>query len=577
MAENDRLTGLVGNAAFKVPCKAASTAALVLLGEQTVDGIALVTGDRCLVKNQAAGADNGIYIVDTGAWQRSKDADGSYDVVRGSVVYVNQGTVSAGLFYVLTSADPITVGTTALTWLVVSPSSPIALPLSIAQGGTGQITATAVLGALGIMQLTGAAGTANAQTANGPSSEGVIAANQLFEFTPAITNTGAVTLTITPSGGAALAARSIFYDGAACAGGELVLGVPTLLLDDGTRLNIVGYSRKIRGAALGGGASLINGTIVCSVLVNALTIAIKTLAGADPSAADPVGITFRNPTSATGDYTVLWLTAATSLVLSNGSTLGTTANIANRYWIVGFNDAGTFRLGAVNCLSGTSVMALRDDNLYSSTAEGGAGAADSAQVIYTGTAVAAKALRILGYLEYSAGCVTAGVYNLVPTKLQLFGPGVPLPGSVVQIGYSQDGATANGATATPWDDTIPQSGEGNQFMTQAITPTATCNLLQITHTGNYASSAGDQITAALHQDAVANALAAVMGRVDTANQNLSLPLLRHRMIAATVIATTFKVRVGGAAASTITFNGSAAARKLGGVAASSLLVEEIMG
>ena len=39
MAQDDRTTGLVGNAGCKVPCRAASTAALTLSGEQTVDGV----------------------------------------------------------------------------------------------------------------------------------------------------------------------------------------------------------------------------------------------------------------------------------------------------------------------------------------------------------------------------------------------------------------------------------------------------------------------------------------------------------------------------------------------------------
>src|SRR5258706_7973472 len=100
---------------------------------------------------------------------------------------------------------------------------------------------------------------------------------------------------------------------------------------------------------LGPAIGMINGTLVASVAGSALTIAIKTLAGTDPSATDPVYVAFRNATLATGDYNILAITAATSLVISSGSTVGATNNVAFRLWIVGFNDAGTFRLGAVNC------------------------------------------------------------------------------------------------------------------------------------------------------------------------------------------------------------------------------------
>ena len=40
----DRLSGLGAGLAIKAPCKAVSTAALTLSGEQTVGGVACVTG-----------------------------------------------------------------------------------------------------------------------------------------------------------------------------------------------------------------------------------------------------------------------------------------------------------------------------------------------------------------------------------------------------------------------------------------------------------------------------------------------------------------------------------------------------
>jgi hypothetical protein len=240
MAQDDRLLGVVGGAAIKIPVKAASTGVLVLTGAQTVDGVALVAGDRCLVKNQASGVDNGIYVVDSGAWSRAKDFDGALDVVKGTLFYITNGTVSAGLFYTLTTADPITIGTTALSFSVVSPSSPLTLPLAIAQGGTGQITKAAAAAAFGVVSLTGAAGTANAQTAGAPSSYTAFGTNDIFPYTPSVTNAGPTNLTITPSGGGALAAKNVFASGAACHGGELIAGVQTFLLYDGVNLNIIG-------------------------------------------------------------------------------------------------------------------------------------------------------------------------------------------------------------------------------------------------------------------------------------------------------------------------------------------------
>lgn len=120
MAQTDRTTGLKGNVGMKIPVRAASTAALVLTGEQTVDGVALVTGDRVLVKDQASGVDNGIYVVDTGAWSRSKDFNGAFDIVQGSIIHVNAGSSNIGSFWEVATADTITIGTTAITFTRVA-------------------------------------------------------------------------------------------------------------------------------------------------------------------------------------------------------------------------------------------------------------------------------------------------------------------------------------------------------------------------------------------------------------------------------------------------------------------------
>lgn len=147
MSENSRTTGLVGFAGCKVPVRVATTAAITLSGEQTIDGVAVVTDDRVLVKDQASGVDNGIYVADTGAWARSADADGSYDFVSGSLVPVSAGTVSARAVYMLTTTGTITPGTTSLTFAAMGL---FATPVPIASGGTGAITAGAARTALDV-------------------------------------------------------------------------------------------------------------------------------------------------------------------------------------------------------------------------------------------------------------------------------------------------------------------------------------------------------------------------------------------------------------------------------------------
>src|SRR5688572_8522731 len=67
---------------------------------------------------------------------------------------------------------------------------------------------------------------------------------------------------------------------------------------------------------------LANLTLTATVSSNALTVALKTQAGSDPSETSPVRIGFRSSTLATGTYSQSTATSARSVVVSSGSTLG---------------------------------------------------------------------------------------------------------------------------------------------------------------------------------------------------------------------------------------------------------------
>lgn len=96
----------------KASVKVATTAAITLSGTQTIDGVALLAGDRVLVKNQAAAANNGIYLVAAGAWSRAADADSVEKLSSGSFVFVERGTVNADAGFVMTEDDPESNGYT---------------------------------------------------------------------------------------------------------------------------------------------------------------------------------------------------------------------------------------------------------------------------------------------------------------------------------------------------------------------------------------------------------------------------------------------------------------------------------
>jgi hypothetical protein len=150
-----------------------------------------------------------------------------------------------------------------------------------------------------------------------------------------------------------------------------------------------------------------------------------------------------------------------------------------------------------------------------------------------------------------------------------------LSGAVVQMQRTQTGAVSTGTTIFPNDDTIPQNNEGIEVMTQAITPTSAASKLKIEVVVNLSFSLNNGwMAAGLFQDSTANALAAVTTFQGTGT-GMSQLTLTHVMTAGTTSPTTFKVRIGGHVAGTITFNGLGGVRNFGGVVASSITVTEL--
>lgn len=138
------------------------------------------------------------------------------------------------------------------------------------------------------------------------------------------------------------------------------------------------------GAAVGApfpfaAAFVVNGKIARSVAGGALTLALKTLAGADPSASSPVLVLMPQGNPFDGTYAIRKVTAALSTVISSGSTAGHTSTVASPLYDYFIDNAGTLELSWSNKFFGGQGVA-------STTAEGGAGAADSATTMYSTTA-----------------------------------------------------------------------------------------------------------------------------------------------------------------------------------------------
>jgi hypothetical protein len=109
-------TGLQIHAAAIV----ATTVPITLSTNQTIDGVLTTTGMRVLVKNQADATTNGIYSANTGAWGRTSDFDASVEISNGDLIPVTSGSTQNSTIWVLTTPNPITLGTSNLVFTLFS-------------------------------------------------------------------------------------------------------------------------------------------------------------------------------------------------------------------------------------------------------------------------------------------------------------------------------------------------------------------------------------------------------------------------------------------------------------------------
>ncbi len=319
---------------------------------------------------------------------------------------------------------------------------------------------------------------------------------------------------------------------------------------------------------------MLNGTFVATRATNAETIALKTLAGNDPSAADPVYAFFRSATIGSGVYVARAITAALSITIPSGQAVGfKNAEIGKLY--VGFIDnAGTVEIFVEKfaTTTGPQVFAYDESSLVTTVA---IAAAPSAGVAYSTTARTSVAWRGAAVFEYTLA--TAGTWVTAPAKMSLLTSGSKKPGDVLQVARLDTGTMATGTTIASVNNSIRQNSEGDQYMAApAITPSSGANLLRVrTQLQICNSAAGTPIlTGSLFQDSVANALKSFAIALTSAT--LGLIAGEHLMLASVVASTTFKVRAGANVAGTTTFNGISSTQYMGGVFNSFIEASEIM-
>lgn len=201
-----------------------------------------------------------------------------------------------------------------------------------------------------------------------------------------------------------------------------------------------------------------------SVASSALTIALKTPAGADGTSAAPVSMPFRSATLTSGAVVVRKLTAAASLVVSSGSTLGTSSGVDAWLYIYALDNSGTIELA----ISGTY---YGDHFIGSTTAEGGAGGADSDSTIYSTTSRSSVAMRLLAAVRSNQ--TTAGTWAAVPVECRL-----AELGGIENPGWKWRDLTASRSASTTYTNST-----GRPIHLSVFTGTAASEQLNLTVDG----------------------------------------------------------------------------------------------
>lgn len=184
-------------------------------------------------------------------------------------------------------------------------------------------------------------------------------------------------------------------------------------------------------------------TISASVAGNALTVGL-----------DPTVIDFRSATLTSGSVNTRTVASALSLTISSGSTLGTVDGTAARLAVLAIDNAGTVELAVVNLAGGNN---LDETNLISTTAEGGAGGADSNNVIYSATARTNVPFRVVGFVGITEA--TAGTWATAPTLVQ--GVGGQALAAMASLGQGQQ-----------WTDVTASRAAGTTYYNTTGKPTA---------------------------------------------------------------------------------------------------------
>jgi len=230
------------------------------------DGVTLVADERLLVKNQAAAAQNGIYVLTTVGdgsnpyvLTRAGDFDGSpASEIPGGFTFIEEGTVNADNGFVCTTNAPVTVGTTAINFSQFSGAGSITAGDGLGKTGSTLFVnvddvTTAISSDAVIVKTSANLTTPNIGVANGDSftASGAVQGASLTDGTATITGgAGSGFTTITTSGNVTTGAGNVIAGNVTGAIGDFSGAVSGSTLTSDSGITISGGDIDTAGSVI---------------------------------------------------------------------------------------------------------------------------------------------------------------------------------------------------------------------------------------------------------------------------------------------------------------------------------------
>ena len=358
------------NLDYKQATRVVAVTTITLAGgaPSSVDGVSLSINDRVLVTAQSTNSQNGIYLVTTvgsgsnGTWARTSDANDTGEIEAGMIVMVTEGSVYADTQWKLITNDPITIGTTALTFTQNYSANSIT-------GGTSNVTVYSNANVT-----ISSAGTANVLTV---SSTGIVVAG-----------TTSVTGNIIPTANAtySLGSATNYFKSLYVAGNSIYLGNVTL----GTTSGILTVnSSNVVTADAGGNTSTTGNITGGNILTGGLISATGNITG---------NYIIGNGSQLTGLAATYGNSNVTTLLAAFGSNTISTSGTVNSGNITGSNLLTSGLVSASGTITGTSHIGL----VVSVT-----GAVTAASVV--GGVMTGLSTSVTGTLSGASASVSGGV------------------------------------------------------------------------------------------------------------------------------------------------------------------------